>query len=79
MNETTQEHAAKPEPEPEAAATSSVLESARGFLRKPAVGASVAGAAVLAAGAFVGVTEALIAGAVAYAVFRSLRKAPAKA
>jgi hypothetical protein len=43
-------------------------------LRKPTVGASVAGVTVLAAGAFWGVTEAVLAGAAAWAVFRTLKK-----
>jgi hypothetical protein len=44
------------------------------MLRKPAIGAVVAGAAVLAAGALWGATEAAVAAVAAYAVFRMLRK-----
>ncbi|MDF2692665.1 MAG: hypothetical protein K0S65_1048 [Labilithrix sp.] len=43
-------------------------------LRRPAIGASVAGATVLAAGALWGVTEAAFAGVAAWAVFRTLKK-----
>jgi hypothetical protein len=43
-------------------------------LAKPPIGATVAGATVLAAGALWGVTEAAFAGAFAWAVFRTLRK-----
>lgn len=43
-------------------------------LRRPAVGAGVAGAAVLAAGAFWGVTEAALAAVAVWAVFRTLRR-----
>jgi hypothetical protein len=42
--------------------------------RKPSVGAAVAGAAVLAAGAIWGASEAAVAAVAAYAVFRMLRK-----
>jgi hypothetical protein len=44
------------------------------LLRKPAFGALVAGAAVLAAGAAWGASEAAVAAVAAYAVFRMLRK-----
>jgi hypothetical protein len=44
------------------------------LLRKPAIGALVAGAAVLAAGAAWGASEAAVAAVAAYAVFRMLRK-----
>jgi hypothetical protein len=47
-------------------------------LRKPAIGAGVAGATVLAAGAIWGVTEAALAGVAAWAVFRTLKKRAAK-
>jgi hypothetical protein len=43
-------------------------------MRKPSVGATIAGAAVLAAGAIWGATEAAVAAIAAYAVFRMLRK-----
>jgi hypothetical protein len=43
-------------------------------MRKPSIGAAVAGAAVLAAGAVWGASEAAIAAIAAYAVFRMLRK-----
>lgn len=49
-------------------------QSLEGALRRPAVGATVAGAAVLAAGALCGVTEAVLAGVAAWAVFRTLKK-----
>ncbi len=55
-----------------------LASDAKVALRRPAVGASVAGAAVLAAGAIWGVTEALVAGAAAYGVFRALRKGAAR-
>jgi len=42
-------------------------------VRKPPVGAAVAGAAVLAAGALWGASEAAVAAVAAYAVFRMLR------
>jgi hypothetical protein len=42
--------------------------------RKPSVGATIAGAAVLAAGAIWGASEAAIAALAAYLVFRMLRK-----
>ncbi len=42
--------------------------------RKPSVGAAVAGAAVLTAGAIWGASEAAVAAVAAYAVFRMLRK-----
>jgi hypothetical protein len=42
--------------------------------RKPSVGATIAGAAVLAAGALWGATEAAMAAVAAYMVFRMLRK-----
>jgi len=48
--------------------------SASTALRKPAIGAGVAGATVLAAGALWGVTEAALAGVAAWAVYRTLRK-----
>lgn len=48
--------------------------SAANALRKPAIGAGVAGAAVLAAGAFLGVTEAALAAVAVYAIFRTLAK-----
>ncbi len=43
-------------------------------MRKPSVGAAVAGAAVLAAGAVWGASEAAVAAIAAYAVFRMLRR-----
>jgi hypothetical protein len=43
-------------------------------MRKPPVGATIAGVAVLAAGAVWGASEAAIAAVAAYAVFRMLRK-----
>jgi hypothetical protein len=43
-------------------------------MRKPSVGATIAGVAVLAAGAVWGATEAAIAAVAAYVVFRMLRK-----
>jgi hypothetical protein len=43
-------------------------------VRKPAVGAVIAGAAVLVAGALWGASEAAVAAFAAYAVFRMLRK-----
>jgi hypothetical protein len=43
-------------------------------MRKPSVGATIAGLAVLAAGAVWGASEAAIAAVAAYAVFRMLRK-----
>jgi hypothetical protein len=43
-------------------------------LRKPWIGATIAGAAVLAAGAVWGASEAAVAAVAAYAVFRMLRK-----
>lgn len=55
-----------------------LISDAKVALRRPAVGASVAGAAVLAAGAVWGVTEALVAGAAAYGVFRALKKGAAR-
>lgn len=48
--------------------------TASGALRKPAIGAGVAGATVLAAGALLGVTEAALAAVAAWAVFRTLTK-----
>ena len=49
-------------------------QSLQGTLRRPAIGAGVAGATVLAAGAIWGVTEAALAGVAAWAVFRALKK-----
>lgn len=43
-------------------------------VRKPSVGAGVAGATVLAAGAIWGVTEAALAVVAVWAVFRTLKK-----
>jgi hypothetical protein len=43
-------------------------------IKKPSVGAAIAGAAVLAAGAVWGASEAAVAAIAAYAVFRMLRK-----
>jgi hypothetical protein len=43
-------------------------------MRKPSVGATIAGVAVLAAGAVWGASEAAIAAVAAYVVFRMLRK-----
>jgi hypothetical protein len=43
-------------------------------MRRPSIGAMVAGVAVLAAGAVWGASEAAIAAVAAYAVFRMLRK-----
>ncbi len=56
------------------AQANAMWRSASTAMRKPAVGAGVAGAAVLAAGAFWGVTEAALAGVAAYAVYRALSK-----
>lgn len=53
---------------------SAMWRSASGAMRKPVVGAGVAGAVVLAAGALLGVTEAALAGVAAYAVYRALSK-----
>lgn len=49
-------------------------DSAAIAMRKPAIGAGLAGATVLAAGAWLGVTEAALAGVAAWAVFRLLKK-----
>jgi hypothetical protein len=43
-------------------------------LRKPTIGAGVAGVAVLAAGAIWGVTEAALAAAAGWAVYRALKR-----
>lgn len=43
-------------------------------VKRPSVGATIAGAAVLAAGAVWGASEAAVAAIAAYAVFRMLRK-----
>jgi hypothetical protein len=43
-------------------------------MRKPSIGAAIAGVAVLAAGAAWGASEAALAAIAAYAVFRMLRK-----
>jgi hypothetical protein len=51
-----------------------LFNDAAAALRRPGVGATVAGVTVLAAGAIWGVTEALVASAAAYAVFRRLKK-----
>lgn len=51
-----------------------VWKTVSGVLAKPPIGASVAGATVLAVGAFWGVTEAAVAGFAAWAVFRTLRQ-----
>jgi len=51
-----------------------LVTTAERAVRKPAVGASVVGAAVLAAGAAWGVTEAIVAAAAGYTVFRMLEK-----
>lgn len=56
------------------AQATTMWRTASGAMRKPAIGAGVAGAAVLAAGAFWGVTEAALAGVAAYAVYRALSK-----
>ena len=53
-------------------------KAASGALRKPAIGAGVAGATVLAAGALLGVTEAALAAVAAWAVFRTLTKRGAR-
>lgn len=50
-----------------------VAKTARRALNKPGIGAAVAGAAVLAAGAVWGATEAAVAAVAAYVVFRMLR------
>lgn len=55
-----------------------MLRLASRYARKPMVGATVAGTAVLAAGALFGVTEAVLAGAFAWAVFRTLRRGATK-
>jgi hypothetical protein len=49
-------------------------DRARQMLKTPAIGAAVAGAAVLAAGAVWGASEAAIAALAAYVVFRMLTK-----
>jgi asparagine N-glycosylation enzyme membrane subunit Stt3 len=51
-----------------------LLHAAAARMRKPTVGALIAGAAVLAAGAVWGASEAAVAAVAAYAVFRMLRK-----
>jgi hypothetical protein len=56
------------------ARASELWRSVSRTLRKPAIGAGVAGATVLAAGALWGVTEAALAGAAAWVVFRTLKK-----
>lgn len=50
------------------------LRKAGEKMRKPSVGATIAGAAVLAAGAVWGASEAAVAAIAAYAVFRILKK-----
>lgn len=47
---------------------------ARRHLRKPVIGAGVAGATVLVAGVIWGAAEAAVAGVAAWAVFRSLKR-----
>ncbi len=61
-------------PERARARATALWQSISGALRKPAIGAGVAGATVLAAGALWGVTEAALAGVAAWAVFRALKK-----
>ncbi len=51
-----------------------VMQGVAERMRKPWIGAAVAGAAVLAAGAFWGASEAAVAAVAAYAVFRMLRR-----
>jgi hypothetical protein len=51
-----------------------IWRNALAKMRKPSVGAAVAGAAVLAAGAVWGASEAAVAAIAAYAVFRMLRR-----
>ncbi|MBN9159997.1 MAG: hypothetical protein BGO98_34935 [Myxococcales bacterium 68-20] len=63
-----------PTPERARARATALWQSISGALRKPAIGAGVAGATVLAAGAIWGVTEAALAGVAAWAVFRALKK-----
>jgi ElaB/YqjD/DUF883 family membrane-anchored ribosome-binding protein len=54
-------------------------KSAEGAVRgKPKIGVGIAGAAVLGAAAFVGVGEALLAGAAGWLAYRTLRKRRAK-
>lgn len=48
-------------------------------LRKPVIGAGVAGATILAAGVIWGAAEAAVAGVAAWAVFRTLKKRARKA
>ncbi len=74
----TTEPAAAEHHEPVGERTRKLASRAKVALRRPAIGASVAGAAVLAAGAIWGVTEALVAGAAAYGVFRALKKGAAR-
>lgn len=57
----------------------SLMTGARTALRRPGVGATATGVTVLAAGAIWGVTEAVVAAAAAYAVFRSLKKSARRA
>ncbi len=56
-----------------------LVDETRAALRRPSVGASVAGVSVLAAGAIWGVTEALVASGAAYVVFRTLKRHARKA
>ena len=62
------------DPERARARATALWQSVSVALRKPAIGAGVAGATVLAAGALWGVTEAALAGVTAWAVFRALKK-----
>ena len=73
MNETSTTTTQQTE-HPMRAELSKTVKDAAAALRKPKIGATVTGVAVLAAGAMWGVTEALVAGAAAYAVFRKLKK-----
>lgn len=55
-----------------------LIQKAVRSLRKPVIGAGVAGATVLAAAVIWGASEAAVAGIAAWAVFRSLKKRRAK-
>jgi hypothetical protein len=78
LKNTEPERAATPSPEharrPMKERGRTLLADAKVALRKPSVGATVAGVTVLAAGALWGVTEAVVASIAAYAVFRTLKK-----
>lgn len=78
-----QNHASQPESRGEAHETASarveeLLSQAVRSLRKPVIGAGVAGVTVLTAGVIWGAAEAAVAGLAAWAVFRSLKKRMAK-